>query len=270
METRLIDDAPAAVASCRPEDVRVERLSSPGPLLESGYQLFQRVFDPAILDPFDVNVRRLTPQGRAERDYVPCFSIAYVDHGGARYVAGMLAGDLMQTEGSGSVSFLAIGNMAAAASLRQRGVRGIGTRLLDCALAAARTEAATNGVQVSYAVAEAEPASLGFWRKCGFRRPQSVSYVQPPLEFHADGWPVYAETPETLVVAPIHADLNSMPSVVLQQMIATLYRNWCLRGREETLSPAAFKRAEAYVMQHVFDRVVATLPAGVVELSPEY
>jgi hypothetical protein len=149
---------------------------------------------------------------------------------------------------------LAVGNIVTSPYMRKLGVRGIGTALSDAAARIAAEKCKERGGKLIYSVAEAEPESLGFWRKRGFLWPQGVQYLQPSLEFDEAGSPVHKEMPETLLLAP------TVEPEVLRDVIRTIYENWCLSAHRSTLPSEAMRRAESYVMEQVFDEVNKTIP----------
>ena len=50
MKIDVADRHPELLANVLPAEIVVERLQSDGPMLENGYDLFEQVFDRAVLD----------------------------------------------------------------------------------------------------------------------------------------------------------------------------------------------------------------------------
>jgi PAS domain S-box-containing protein len=270
MKVEIADDRPDLSQRVDVANIAIERLTSQGELLDRGYELFERVFDPAVLDRKEVYLKRMTPEGLGERDLLPFFMIAYADIDNTRLVLGFLSSDLMWIDGDAEHAFLAVGNIATSPLLKVHGVRGVGSLLLDAAIAMAKAEAVKDKRGLLCVATEAETASLGFWRKRGFRWPVGCHYLQPPLEYDEEGTPHYREVPETLLLAPIEMNPESVSAELVRGIILAIYENWCLRVWRTELSPAALERAEQYVMGHVFGEVTKTLPTAPMALSDKF
>lgn len=259
---KLADDALCDLGSLRLEDMRTVRVADVGPALECGYELFTRVFPRAVMDPLDVYKDGLQNWAPTCRELIPCFAAACFDVDGDEILAGFLSANVMVIEHRTRSAVLALGNMATSPRLKAAGLKGVGSALLGFAIQVAREETRRDGVALAYAVAEAEPDSLGFWRKMGFLWPRGCQYLQPPLEFLADGSPLCAEVPETLLLAPIDGPRDRIGSGQLLAIIRAIYEHWSLGYWRSRLAPAAMRRAEDYVMTTVLGRVQATLPSG--------
>lgn len=270
MTLRLVDEHFMLSELAALQPIVVERLTGPGELLDRGYELFQSVFQPEVLDPKSVYEQRMSAGSFAVRDFYPCFAIATCSVGAERYVAGFLSADLMWIDNASSAAFLAIGNIATSPYLKAQGVRGVGTQLLNAAIAQAKLACEQDGRQFVGCLSEAEPASLGFWQRSGFRWPQGCHYLQPPLEFENDGTPKHTEVPETLLIAPSDSNSNAIAADQLIAMLRTLFENWCLRGWRSELSPTAMANAENYVMGHVLQRIVQRMPQDQLVLSKDF
>jgi hypothetical protein len=270
MALRLVDEHFTLPEPATSQPIVVEQLTGPGELLDRGYELLQSVFQPEVLDPKSVYEQRMSASSFAVRDFYPCFAIATCSVGADCYVAGFLSADLMWIDNSPTASFLAIGNIATSPYLKAQGVRGVGTQLLNAAITQAKLACQQDGRQFVGCLSEAEPASLGFWRKSGFRWPQGCHYLQPPLEFEDDGTPKYTEVPETLLIAPSDSNANTIAADQLTAMLRTLFENWCLRGWRSELSPTAIAKAENYVMGQVLQRIVQHMPQDHLVLSKDF
>src|SRR4029079_11028980 len=118
---------------------------------------------------------------------------------------------------------------------------------------AANQEVGKTQRSVHYSTSEAEPESLQFWAKMGYRWPEGVNYLQPPLEFDDDGNPVYEEVSETLLIYPLKADSASIDVSDLRDIIKTIYWNWGIRPSLRKLNADALASATRYVMEKVFE-----------------
>jgi hypothetical protein len=255
MAIRLIDESTAS-ASLGIADLKIEPVVQRGPLLDVSYNLLERVFDPSVIDPIEFYYEELAGQEGA--DSVPIFLAAYFQDGADKLVAGFNSSTLMRLQRHPDVFMLAVGNVATSPRLKEAGFRGVGTTLLNAAVEMTAAKAQELGGRLRFSITEAEPASLGFWRKRGFRWPKGIRYLQPPLDFHDDGSPVYPEVAETLLVAPCD-EMQSIDPAVLRDAITTIYENWSLKLHRATLAPEAMRKAEAYVMTNVFGQVDATI-----------
>jgi hypothetical protein len=242
-------------------DLRTVRLDAPGELLDAGYRLLEHVFDPAVLDAKSTYVELLSPGGLQLDGFKLLCLAGLFECDGANVMAGMAAGNLMWIDRETRTLQLAIGNIATSPGLKAAGFRGVGSTLLAAAFDFAQAEASSQGGEVAYSVAEAEPESLGFWTKRGYLWPRGVEYLQPPLEFEEDGRRIYDEVPETLLVRPLGAsDPQSIDADVLRKIVLGIYRNWAIETNRSLLSAEAIAAAEAYVMNDVFPKVDATIP----------
>jgi hypothetical protein len=241
-------------------ELKLLRLETPGPMLDAGYELLTRAFDPAVVDSKDTYEELLSKDGLRLDGFPLICMAAYFARGRDRLLAGHLAGNLMWIDREKRLLQLAIGNIATSPALLQRNVRGVGTALWQAAIATAKEEAIKPSGRLAYSVAEAEADSLGFWRKRGYLQPAGVCYLQPPLEFDEHGERIHDEVPETFLIRPLgNSNVQSIDAGTLRQMVLAIYRNWCLETNRGTLSPAALKTAEAYVMKRVFPKVDTTI-----------
>ena len=75
--------------------LEVVRVAEPGPRLDAAYELFARVFDPAVLDSKETYVELLSPGGlRLDGFPVICIA-AYFEHEDHELLAGFLSSNLM-------------------------------------------------------------------------------------------------------------------------------------------------------------------------------
>ena len=120
--------------------------------------------------------------------------------------------------------------------------------------------AAARGHTVTLFVLEANAAAVGFWGRCGYRRPENVYYAQPPIDFDEQtGDPLFPEVPEVLMVKIVNGNLGEIESDLLISVVKTIYQEWYLR-RLETFTPVAAQRATSYVMDKVFQNFLVSLP----------
>jgi GNAT superfamily N-acetyltransferase len=260
MQFDIADNRTEMLAGVTAGDLVVERVQTAGSALECGYDLFERVFDPAVLDPRSVYVDRMAPEALACRDFLPCYTVAYVDRGNWRLIVSFLSADVMWLGAPADGAILAIGNIATSPFLKELGIRGAGTRLVAAAIEHAQREAAKDGRPLLCVATEAEPASLGFWAKCGFLWPKGCSYLQPPLEWDDLGRPLYAEVPETLLLAPLDMPRHEVEPAIVRSIIRAIYENWCLRVWRDQKAHSVLESAEQYVMGRVLGKVMSTMP----------
>jgi hypothetical protein len=249
----LENDLCFAPGTCQLKVIRIEEL---GPRLDAAYDLLARVFDPAVLDSKETYVELLSPGGlRLDGFPVICVA-AYFEHAGRELMAGFLSSNLMWIDREKKLLQLAIGNVATSLRLKEMGFRGVGTALLKAAIDIAGVISSASCAELAYSVAEAEAESLGFWRKFGYLWPKGLQYLQPPLEFDADGKPLHSEVPETFMIYPVGKRSRSViETPFLRQMILAIYRNWCIEPNRRRLSLKSLASAEEYVMGKVFPRV---------------
>lgn len=263
MNTRLLDQADESHdRSHVMGDLRLEMIETPGPLLDVAYQLLAETFATDVLPSREFFLSSLADASRRETDSRLLFIAASLQLRGERVLVGCSSSHLLRLERHRELAILAIGNIAVSPHLASLGVRGAGSGMLTAAGDAARSLTAELGCRLAYDVAEAETRSLGFWRKQGFRRPEGLEYWQPPLAFHPSGAPLHPEVRETLVLRPIApSPLEIIDRELVIDVIRTLYEQWSLRRQRSLLAPAAMAIAEAYVMERVLDKSLATIPA---------
>ena len=263
MDIRVLDDAaPSILNALKIEDLIVRRLVAADELLDTSHDLLLKVFDSSVVDPKSVYVDALTDRANTFRDFPPLFFACLLPHGQDEWLAGFVSSDLMLIEPGGDRLHLAVGNIATSPKLRDIGFRGVGTKLWHAALHAAKEEASSVAKRIAYSSAEAEPASLPFWSKLGYRWPQGVKYFQPPLEFDNDGNPKEDEVPETLLVLPIDTTASSIEARELRGIIESIYWNWGVRPSIRKLNSAAFARAKECVIGRVLQRTLESVPTS--------
>lgn len=251
-------DAPRFIPDVRA--LKVERIDEPGTRLDVAYNLLARVFDPAVLDSKQTYLEQLSSGGLCLDGFPLICVAALFEHGSEEILAGFLSSNLMWIDRSKGLLQLAIGNIGTSPKLIETGFRGVGTALLNSAIELGKSFASSCSAELSYSVAEAELASLGFWKKRGYLWPEGLKYLQPPLEFDASGDPIHEEVPETFLCLPLaKQSSDTIETSVLRQMIQSIYRNWCIEKNRAELSPDALRRAEKYVLDRVFNQVVGTI-----------
>jgi ribosomal protein S18 acetylase RimI-like enzyme len=241
--------------------LKLVRVDAPGARLDAAYDLLTRVFDLAVIDTKETYVNLLSPDRLCLDGFSAICVAAYFEHDRHELLAGFLSSNLMWIDRSTGFVQLAIGNIATSPALRDIGLRGVGNALWHAAIAFGESEATTQQGVLAYSVAEAEPESLGFWKKLGYLYPHGVDYWQPPLEFRENGEKVRDEVKETLLIRPLTGQSHdSVDAHVLRQMILAIYRNWCIETNRPRLSKVALDNAERYVMKKVFTEVNKTIP----------
>ncbi len=270
MILEIAGDRPELLENVMSDNIVVERVQTSGLLLDGGYQLLERTFEPNVLDSRDVFVDRMSVEAAHYRDYLPCYSIAYFLYGETRLVASFVAADVMWLEQPSDCAILAIGNIATAPCLKELGLVGAGSKVLEAVVNTARKEVTTDLRRLVYVVAEAEDRSLGFWKKRGFLYPSGCNYLQPPLEWNKSGDPIYPEVRETLLLMPTEIDGRTVDMQTLKSIISAIYENWSLRTWRDQLSPEAIQNAERYVMDRVFTQVISTMPSNKIALTSDF
>jgi ribosomal protein S18 acetylase RimI-like enzyme len=270
MQITIADDHPEVLIGIRADEIRFERLQESGAMLDCCYALFERIFPRTVLDPKEVYMERMSPMAAGSRDFLPCYMIAYIDRGDHRLVAGFLSADVMWLSEPADGAILAIGNIGTSPALKDRGLKGVGTELLEATISIARREVVADGRRLLCVATEAEPASLGFWKKRGFLKPQGCNYLQPPLEWDDAGNPVHKEVPETLLLAPVDMPEDKVEAATVRGVILAIYENWCLRVWRGVLPAAALLKADEYVMGRVLGEVMSTMPTEPMALSNSF
>lgn len=248
--------------------LEVSRLSEIGPRLDVAYGLLRQVFDEVIVEPKRTYLEMLVPDGLAPDGFRALCTVAAFPAGDAELIAGFLSANLMGIDRSRKSALLAIGNIATSPALRRQGFKGVGTALCRAAVEFAQREVADRQSELAYLACDAEVASIEFWRKLDYLQPLGLQYLQPPLEFDADGRPIHPEVPETLLVCPQgKRSRQSIDAMLLRDMIRAMYRNWSLETNRSRLSTSAFRAAESYVMERVFPRVAETIVGEEIPLA---
>jgi ribosomal protein S18 acetylase RimI-like enzyme len=261
MTIRQIDDTDDLdVSSLRIENLIIRGIAESGELLDAAYDLLLREFKPSVVDSKEVYIDAVTDQTNAFRDFPPIFFAAILPDGENEWLAGFLSSDLMLFGKSNEKVHLSIGNITTSPQLRKLRFRGVGTTLWQASLRAAEQHAQRAAKRLICATSEAEPKSLQFWAKIGFRWPEGVKYFQPPLEFDDEGNPRRREVPETFLLHPLGSPEGVIDSTELQEIIRDIYWNWGLRPSVNKLSAAAMSRAKEYVMGRVLSKTLKSLP----------
>lgn len=237
--------------------------------LEAGYRLLQSEFDSSVLDPYERYVEWLQLNRQGQNPFPFLMMVAYLEEGNNAIVLGVVSGNLMRMEeyaGSNadysSPPFIfAIGHQVTSKFLRGRGLPGLGSKLWKAALNRASKWTEELEGKLIYSVLESQTTSLGFWSKMGYRWAKGVTYWQPPLEFDSEGNFINPEVPEILMLLPLDGQSgDSIPQVLLKNIIATVYLNWSLHKYRTILETVAMERAENYVMKDLFGRVSKKMP----------
>jgi hypothetical protein len=262
MAILVLDDSDRlAVDKLRIEHLQVRRVDAADELLDASHDLLMRVFDPSVVDPKFVYVNAVTDLTGTFRDFPAQFFAGLFADGENEWLAGFISSDLMRIGESNDLQ-LAIGNIATSPKLLELGFRGVGSTLWHAAINSAREVANHEGMRLGYSTSEAEPASLKFWAKLGYRWPKGVKYFQPPLEFDERGNPEHEEVPETLLVHPLDSSKLMIDVSELREMIQAIYWNWGVRPSIRRLDDAALSRAKEYVLEHVLSKTMKSLPNG--------
>lgn len=263
MAITLLDDADSHdLSDVRLEDLILRRVASADSLLDASHELLMRVFDASVVNPKFVYVDAITDESRTFRDFPPQYFAGVFAQGSNELLAGFVSSDLMRIGESSRDLQLVIGNIATSPKLRELGFRGVGSSLWRATIDGAKKLADESGLRLAYSVAEAEPASLPFWAKLGYKWPQGIKYFQPPLEFDASGHPLHDEVSETLLVYPLYSFATSVDVSELREMVRAIYWNWSIRPSIHRLNETALSRAKEYVMGRVLDRTLESLPKG--------
>jgi hypothetical protein len=264
----LFDDYTGLPFEPTTESLKVSRLAEPGSRLDVAYELFRRVFDPAVLDSKSTYVEMLSANAHTLDGFRAICTIASFQAGQSEVIVGMLSSNLMWIDEEAGILQLAIGNVATSPRVKESGFRGVGTALWQQAIDIAHIAASNCQSELAYSVSEAEAESLGFWRKLGYLQPAGLQYLQPPLEFDVAGNPLHEEVPETFLVCPLeNRSRQTIDAHLVRQMVLAIYRNWCIETNRRRLSPAALNVAESYVMDRVFPRVDRTIDPSQIALA---
>ena len=263
MAVRILDDS-ADIDITRLEISRmvVKRVDAVGDLLDASHDLLMRVFDAAVVDAKEVYIDAVTDHSGTFRDFSPVFLAAVFQEGEDEFVAGFISSDVMLVGTSLTKTQLAIGNIATSPRLKNLGFRGVGSTLWRAALKTAEQEVGKTQKRLNYSTSEAEPASLPFWAKLGYRCPEGIKYFQPPLEFDDNGDPVYDEVPETLLLHPLEDASDSIDVADLRNIVKSIYWNWGIRPSLHKLNADALASATRYVMEEVFERTIRSFPSS--------
>jgi deoxyhypusine synthase len=239
--------------------------------LSTAYRMLASEFDPSVLDPYERYVEWIDRNRQGTHSFPFLMVVGYLTDGQHAHCLGVVSGNLMplapyvkplKPEHEDGFIF-ALGHQVTASCLRSLGIRGVGKRLWSRALEEAAKWARERDGKLLYSFLEAEPDSIGFWTKQGYRWPKGLHYWQPPLEFDSSGAFRFPEVPELPLLMPFESTVSreQIDRDLLQNMIATVYQNWSLAKYRTILSPAAMQRAESYVMGEVFGRVCRKMPA---------
>jgi len=249
--------------------LQVKTVTEPDAWLDATYGLLRRHFADDVVEPKERFVKWLDQNRRGVHPFPFVLLAAYLAQGGRARVIGALAGNLMRLVESRPESakpapatyFFAVGNQLTDPLAKRAGIKGVGTRLWRRSITEARSITRKLGGHLDYSFLEAETDSLGFWERMGYRWPRGVTYWQPPLEFDARGKFLHPEVPEIAMFKPLGSSpRRTIGKQLVHDVIATIFLNWALHPYRATLSPAAMKRAEGYVMGTLMGRVDSLMP----------
>lgn len=167
-------------------------------------------------------------------------------------LAGMVAGSYMALNDDPASSIGMIEYLAVAPGYQHE---GHGKALLDAFEALMQQYAWQRGETLRWLVGEVEDDLLPFKFHLGYRLPEHLRYLQPPIEFNAEGHPCYAPVAKHLVMKSMRGTPSITPDT-LRAMIQTIYR-WRyvpLLGDE-----SAKRQASAFIEQNVFGGVIASI-----------
>ena len=265
----LLNERDLAGLHLRPDELRFKVVADPDSWLQTCYDFLRSHFGPEVLDPLQRYVDWLEMNRLGSHPFPFLLMAAYLEDGDRARVVGVISGNVMRIEQSRSKevkstppSFIfAIGHQLTAPVVRSAGIKGVGTRLWNRAIAEAKAITRRFKGRLAYSFLEAENDSVGFWDRLGYRWPQAVTYWQPPLEFDENGGFVHPEVPEIAMLKPVEVqDKRTIERHLLYDVIATVYLNWALSKYRDVLSQEAMKRAESYVMGSLLGRVDSHMP----------
>ena len=148
-------------------------------------------------------------------------------------------------------------------------LRGQGAgRRLNAALEERLTHyAAAQGLVLEAFVLESEAAARFFWDRVGYRWPVGCRYSQPPLRYTEDGAPDLPMIPLLFLLRhPEHTE--RIPGPLVREYVEATLMVWYFEELAQTLSGAALKRAEDWLMAAVITPAVESLVDAQVALRP--
>jgi GNAT superfamily N-acetyltransferase len=171
-------------------------------------------------------------------------------------LAGMVAGSYMAlnddvTSGIGMIEYLAV-------APGQQG-QGHGKALLDAFEGLMQQCAQERGETLRWIMGEVEDDLLPFKFHLGYRLPQHLRYMQPPIEFDGEGNPCYAPVAKHLIMKAMDQTKDVIASNKLCDVIQTIYR-W---RYVPVLGDEATKRHAAnFIQRHVYTSIAASIAVG--------
>jgi ribosomal protein S18 acetylase RimI-like enzyme len=179
----------------------------------------------------------------------------------ASQLVGMVVGSYMALDGESNSGIGMIEYLAVAPNY-QHG-QGHGKALLDAFERLMQRYAQQRGETLRWVVGEVEDDLLAFKFHLGYRLPAHLRYLQPPIEFDAEGNPCYAPVAKHLVMKAIDRTTRTIAPDVLRAVIQTIYR-WRyipLLGDEITRMHAA-DFIQRHVYANVSESIVSDGPIG--------
>lgn len=138
------------------------------------------------------------------------------------HLVGMVAGSYMSLNGDPAVSIGMIEYLAVALGYQHE---GHGKALLDAFEALMHHYARQRGETLTWIVGEVEDDLLPFKFHLGYRLPENLRYVQPPIEFDREGNPCYAPVAKHLVMKSMMTNpTRTIAPDMLCNVIQTIYR----------------------------------------------
>ncbi len=267
-----------------------ERIIKPDARFQATYALLAYSFDEAERDPYDRFLTMLANTASCANDHPIIMMDRYAQIPGVqRYdndgvlrhfsynpaattelTVSLVSGNYMSLMRASSLreSIGAIGHLVTRLHFR-RG-QGHGSRMLQAFEDEVAAEARRRGETLKLVALEAEPDSVGFWYKQGYRWVKDTTYAQPPLDFDpVTGVPIHPEVPETLMVKLIGApEATSIDTTLIKDTVKMMYENWCIEKAAE-FGPIVTNVARDYVFGKVYRAFLDSLPnADTVALVP--
>jgi hypothetical protein len=227
-------------------------ITKPDMLAELGCILLRRTFKPEVLGAIEQEFANAFKEKGNDRTSLPIAMCAAVEVGADFLFAGIVVGEVMLL--SADAAMFAIGYLATNPLLKKLSFRGVGSALLQEASTASAAVAHEIGRSIVYDITEAEPASLGFWKKQGFLWPEGSVYFQPPIKFNENGERLFDEVSETLLLRKYSGERNKIASKELSDTVSVLYDNWFIPSPQASCSAAAHQKIHDYVMADVFGK----------------
>lgn len=250
-----------------------ERITEADAKFHQCYHLMTLILDPDVIDPIDSFEEALATSVSLEslslvmlgRYWLVSGSQTYDEDGhlkqfdynpltSSRHIASVITGDYISLDEGSCMG--AVGQAATRNAMRGK---GHANALVEAFEQEIYSMAMRRKQRLMLMILESEPSAREFWAKRGYRYPDGVKYVQPPLDYNEDTGEPMMRAVEEMIMVKLISDIVSdkIDKDLLKKAVHTLYDYWY---SPSGLNEHVTEKIRRYLFDDLFSSFVASLP----------